>query len=99
MWDNVSNAGSVCLLSLAVLCTPQVQAAEKDELASAKRLIEQVQIVLERARIAEQSADNTQSPRYTFDYQDRELQLVIDEGHITTNPLLSPHDQSCEDVA
>ncbi|WFQ79659.1 RAQPRD family integrative conjugative element protein [Xenorhabdus sp. SF857] len=60
---------SACLLGLAVLCLPLAQAAEKDELANAKRLIEQVQIALERASIAENQSDTAKYPRYDFDYQ------------------------------
>ncbi|MEQ1977650.1 RAQPRD family integrative conjugative element protein [Xenorhabdus sp. SGI240] len=60
---------SACLLGLAVLCMPLAQAAEKDELASAKRLIEQVQMALERASIAEKQSDTSKLPRYDFDYQ------------------------------
>ncbi|MEQ2024884.1 RAQPRD family integrative conjugative element protein [Xenorhabdus szentirmaii] len=59
---------SACLLGLTILCMPLVQAAEKDELASAKNLIEQVQIALERASIAEKLADTEKQPRYYFDY-------------------------------
>ncbi|MBD2816783.1 RAQPRD family integrative conjugative element protein [Xenorhabdus sp. Flor] len=59
---------SACLLGLTVLCVPLAPAAEKDELASAKRLIEQVQIALERANIAEKPADTEKQPRYHFDY-------------------------------
>ncbi|WP_340619106.1 RAQPRD family integrative conjugative element protein [Xenorhabdus entomophaga] len=60
---------SACLLGLAVLCIPLAHAAEKDELASAKRLIEQVQIALERASIAGKQSDTSKLPRYDFDYQ------------------------------
>ncbi|MDE9482509.1 RAQPRD family integrative conjugative element protein [Xenorhabdus bovienii] len=59
---------SACLLGMIVLCIPLAQAAEKDELASAKRLIEQVQIALERANLAEKQADTPTRPRYDFDY-------------------------------
>ncbi|MBD2799457.1 RAQPRD family integrative conjugative element protein [Xenorhabdus sp. M] len=59
---------SVCLLGLTLLCVPLVQAAEKDELASAKSLIEQVQIALERANMAEKQANAPTLPRYYFDY-------------------------------
>ncbi|MBD2798256.1 RAQPRD family integrative conjugative element protein [Xenorhabdus sp. 18] len=56
------------LLGLTVLCMPFAQATEKDELASAKRLIEQVQVALERASIAEKPSDLSKRPRYDFDY-------------------------------
>ncbi|SFN78831.1 RAQPRD family integrative conjugative element protein [Xenorhabdus japonica] len=59
---------SACLLGLTVLCMSLAHAAEKDELASAKRLIEQVQIALERASIAENQSDTAKRPRYDFDY-------------------------------
>ncbi|PHM35864.1 exported protein with RAQPRD domain protein [Xenorhabdus mauleonii] len=59
---------SACLLGLALLYMPLAQAAEKDELASAKNLIAQVQIALERASIAEKQADASTLPRYYFDY-------------------------------
>ncbi|AOM41339.1 RAQPRD family integrative conjugative element protein [Xenorhabdus hominickii] len=63
-----SISGSVCLLGLTVLCMPLAYAAEKDELASAKRLIDQVQMALERANIAEKQSDMSEHPRYNFDY-------------------------------
>ncbi|MDX7985837.1 hypothetical protein FE392_00560 [Xenorhabdus sp. 12] len=59
---------SACLLGLTLLCMPLAQAAEKDELASAKNLIEQIQIALERANMAEKQADTSTLPRYYFDY-------------------------------
>ncbi|MDX7992197.1 RAQPRD family integrative conjugative element protein [Xenorhabdus littoralis] len=59
---------SACLLGLTVLCMPLAQAAEKDELASAKNLIDQVQMALERASFAEKQADTPTRPRYYFDY-------------------------------
>ncbi|QTL39066.1 RAQPRD family integrative conjugative element protein [Xenorhabdus budapestensis] len=63
-----SISGSVCLLGLTVLCMPLAYAAEKDELASANRLIEQVQMALERASIVEKQSDPSEHPRYEFDY-------------------------------
>ncbi|MDE1486561.1 RAQPRD family integrative conjugative element protein [Xenorhabdus bovienii] len=59
---------SACLLSLILVCVPLAQAAEKDELASAKNLIDQVQMALERANLAEKQADIPTRPRYDFDY-------------------------------
>ncbi|MDE9557702.1 RAQPRD family integrative conjugative element protein [Xenorhabdus bovienii] len=59
---------SACLLSLILVCVPIAQAAEKDELASAKNLIDQVQMALERANLAEKQADTPTPPRYDFDY-------------------------------
>ncbi|MDC9589442.1 RAQPRD family integrative conjugative element protein [Xenorhabdus sp. XENO-10] len=63
-----SISSAACLLGLTVLCVPLAQAAEKDELASAKHLIEQVQMALERASIAEKQLDLSELPRYHFDY-------------------------------
>ncbi|CDH18878.1 conserved hypothetical protein [Xenorhabdus bovienii str. kraussei Quebec] len=68
MRGDFSLARSACLLSLILVCVPFAQAAEKDELASAKRLIEQVQMALERASLAEKQADIPTRPRYDFDY-------------------------------
>ncbi|MDE9437917.1 RAQPRD family integrative conjugative element protein [Xenorhabdus bovienii] len=68
MRGDFSLSRSACLLSLILVCVPLAQAAEKDELASAKRLIEQVQIALERASLAEKQADIPTRPRYYFDY-------------------------------
>ncbi|CDG22555.1 conserved hypothetical protein [Xenorhabdus poinarii G6] len=59
---------SACLLSLILVCVPLAQAAEKDELASAKNLIDQVQMALERASLAEKQDDISTRPRYHFDY-------------------------------
>ncbi|MGJ0629903.1 RAQPRD family integrative conjugative element protein [Xenorhabdus bovienii] len=56
------------LLGLTVLCMPLAHAAEKDELASAKHLIEQVKMALERANIAESQSEASEPPRYYFDY-------------------------------
>ncbi|MBD2799569.1 RAQPRD family integrative conjugative element protein [Xenorhabdus szentirmaii] len=67
MRGNFSLSRSACLLGLSLLCMPLAQAAEKDELASAKRLIEQVQMALERARIVA-PADTEILSRYHFDY-------------------------------
>ncbi|MDE9460146.1 MULTISPECIES: RAQPRD family integrative conjugative element protein [Xenorhabdus] len=68
MRGDFSLSRSACLLGMIVLCIPLAQAAEKDELASAKRLIEQVQIALERASLAEKQSDTPTRPRYDFDY-------------------------------
>ncbi|CCW32086.1 RAQPRD family integrative conjugative element protein [Xenorhabdus bovienii] len=63
-----SISGYACLLGLIVLCMPLAHAAEKDELASARRLIDQVQMALERANIAEKQSDTSTLSRYDFDY-------------------------------
>ncbi|CDM88725.1 RAQPRD family integrative conjugative element protein [Xenorhabdus bovienii] len=68
MRDCFSISGSASLLGLTVLCMPLAHVGEKDELASAKRLIEQVQIALERANIAEKPSGPSKLPRYEFDY-------------------------------
>ncbi|PHM64157.1 exported protein [Xenorhabdus stockiae] len=68
MRGGFSISGAVCLLGLTVLCMPLAQAAEKDELASAKRLIEQVQMALERASLVEKQSDPSEHPRYHFNY-------------------------------
>ncbi|MCP9269673.1 RAQPRD family integrative conjugative element protein [Xenorhabdus sp. XENO-1] len=68
MRGGFSISGYACLLGLIVLCMPLAHAGEKDELASAKRLIEQVQIALERANIAEKPSGPSKLPRYEFDY-------------------------------
>ncbi|MDR0217671.1 MAG: RAQPRD family integrative conjugative element protein [Enterobacteriaceae bacterium] len=77
MHCNFSISYSACLLGLTLLCASQAQAAEKDELASAKRLIEQVQIALERANIAEKQSETAQLPRYFFDYPRIQTDLGI----------------------
>ncbi|AYA39138.1 RAQPRD family integrative conjugative element protein [Xenorhabdus nematophila] len=68
MRGDFSLSRSACLLSLILMCIPLAQAAEKDELASAKNLIDQVQMALERASLAEKQADTPTRPRYDFDY-------------------------------
>ncbi|WP_047684757.1 RAQPRD family integrative conjugative element protein [Xenorhabdus sp. NBAII XenSa04] len=86
---------SACLLGLAVWCMPLAQAAEKDELASAKRLIEQVQMALERASIAENQSDTSKHPRYDFDYQRIQADLnTIKAGidHYLTPSRDQPHE-------
>ncbi|MBI6549786.1 RAQPRD family integrative conjugative element protein [Xenorhabdus lircayensis] len=68
MRGDFSLSRSACLLGLTLVCMPLAQAAEKDELASAKNLIDQVQMALERANLAEKQADTPTRPRYYFDY-------------------------------
>ncbi|MCX8966334.1 hypothetical protein EHW66_15470 [Erwinia psidii] len=60
--------GTGCLLGLALLIALPVQASEKDELASAQRLLIQVQAALERARVAAVQADLPERGRFWFDY-------------------------------
>ncbi|ECC3213582.1 hypothetical protein S460_20790 [Salmonella enterica subsp. diarizonae] len=60
--------GITGLLLLAILST-NAQAAEKDELASAQRQLDQVQASLERARVAAAQVDPTEQGRFFFDYR------------------------------
>ncbi|MBE8597359.1 integrative conjugative element protein, RAQPRD family [Xenorhabdus sp. BG5] len=86
---------SACLLGLTMLCMPLAHAAEKDELASAKRLIEQVQMALERASIAEKQSDTSKLPRYDFDYQRIQADLsTLKAGidHYLTPSRDQPHE-------
>lgn len=57
------------VLGLTFLASSPASASEKDELASAKRMIVQVQASLERARVAAAQADLSERGRYFFDYQ------------------------------
>ncbi|CAX53336.1 Plasmid conserved hypothetical family protein (plasmid) [Erwinia billingiae Eb661] len=57
------------VLGLTSLASSPASASEKDELASAQRMIVQVQASLERARIAAVQADPSERGRYFFDYQ------------------------------
>ena len=60
--------GITSLLLLATLFTT-AQAAEKDELASAQRQLDQIQASLERARITAAQADSAEQGRFFFDYR------------------------------
>ncbi|HHK8230826.1 TPA: RAQPRD family integrative conjugative element protein [Serratia marcescens] len=60
--------GAGFLLGLSFLIALPVQAAEKDELASAQRMLVQVQAALERARVAAVQADPSERGRFFFDY-------------------------------
>ncbi len=60
--------GAGCLLGLTLIAVFPSQAAEKDELASAQRLLAQVQTALERARVAAVQADPSERGRFFFDY-------------------------------
>ncbi|UAN63384.1 RAQPRD family integrative conjugative element protein [Serratia sp. JSRIV006] len=53
-----------CLLGMACCA----QAAEKDELATSLRLLDQAQASLERARVAAAQSDPAAHGRYFFDY-------------------------------
>ncbi|POW52732.1 RAQPRD family integrative conjugative element protein (plasmid) [Pantoea piersonii] len=57
------------VLGLTFLASSPASASEKDELASAQRMIVQVQASLERARVAAAQADPSERGRYFFDYQ------------------------------
>jgi RAQPRD family integrative conjugative element protein len=60
--------GITGLLLLAFFSVPTV-AAEKDELASVLRQLDQVQASLERARVAAAQADPAGRGRFFFDYR------------------------------
>ncbi|HCD2884001.1 TPA: RAQPRD family integrative conjugative element protein [Klebsiella oxytoca] len=60
--------GITGLLLLATLSTT-VQAAEKDELASARRQLDQVQASLERARVTAVQSSPDEQGRFFFDYR------------------------------
>lgn len=62
-WRYVSLPGITGLLLLAILSTT-VQAAEKDELASAQRQLDQVQAAFERAHVAAAQADPAEQGRF-----------------------------------
>ncbi len=64
----VRGLGAGCLLGLTLLTALPAQAAEKDELASAQRMLIQVQAALERARVAAAQADPSERGRFFFDY-------------------------------
>ncbi|MFV1478541.1 RAQPRD family integrative conjugative element protein [Serratia marcescens] len=57
-----------CVLGLTLLSVFPAQASEKDELASAQRMLVQVQAALERARVAAVQADPSYRGRFFFDY-------------------------------
>ncbi|MBK0003920.1 RAQPRD family integrative conjugative element protein [Erwinia sp. S63] len=57
------------VLGLTFLASSPASASEKDELASAQRMIVQVQASLERARVTAAQADPSERGRYFFDYQ------------------------------
>ena len=60
--------GITGLLLLATLSTT-AQAAEKDELASARCQLDQLQASLERARVAAAQTDPAEQGRFFFDYR------------------------------
>lgn len=60
--------GITGLLLLATL-SAMTHAAEKDELATVLRQLEQVQASLERARVAAAQADSAERGRFFFDYR------------------------------
>jgi RAQPRD family integrative conjugative element protein len=64
----VRGIGAGCVLGLTLLTVFPSFAAEKDELASAQRLLVQVQAALERARVAAVQADSSERGRFFFDY-------------------------------
>lgn len=69
------------LMALALLAGQPACAAEKDELASAQRLLVQVQAALERARVAAVQTDPAERGRFFFDYRRATADLsTIDAG-------------------
>lgn len=56
-------------LLLLVTLSATAKAAEKDELASVLRQLDQVQASLERARVAAAQADPAEQGRFFFDYR------------------------------
>lgn len=58
-----------CVLGASLLFCDVANASEKDELASAQRLLDQVQASLERARVVAAQSDPADRARYHFDYQ------------------------------
>lgn len=64
----VRGLGAGCLLGLTLLTALPAFAAEKDEQASAQRMLIQVQAALERARVAAVQADPSERGRFFFDY-------------------------------
>ncbi|HGP0625131.1 TPA: RAQPRD family integrative conjugative element protein [Serratia marcescens] len=64
----VRGLGASCVLGLILLTALPAFAAEKDELASAQRMLIQVQAALERARVAAAQADPSERGRFFFDY-------------------------------
>ncbi|HEI8505956.1 TPA: RAQPRD family integrative conjugative element protein [Serratia marcescens] len=64
----VRGIGAGCVLGLILFTVFPAQASEKDELASAQRMLVQVQAALERARVAAVQADPSERGRFFFDY-------------------------------
>ncbi|QCT21938.1 hypothetical protein FEM41_20925 [Jejubacter calystegiae] len=64
--------GIISLLLLAALSvSTSTRVAEKDELASVLRQLDQMQASLERARVAATQADPAERGRFFFDYRRR----------------------------
>lgn len=61
----VRGLGAGCVLGLTLLTALPAFAAEKDELASAQRMLSQVQAALERARVAAVQADPSERGRFS----------------------------------
>lgn len=64
----VRGIGAGCVLVLTLLIPLPALSAEKDELAFAQRMLGQVQVALERARVAAVQADPSERGRFFFDY-------------------------------
>ncbi len=70
------------LLLAALSVSTSVRAAEKDELASALRQLDQVQASLERARVAAAQADPAERGRFFFDYRQATSDLNTIRGGV-----------------
>ncbi|ENS3353371.1 RAQPRD family integrative conjugative element protein [Salmonella enterica] len=68
-WRHIACIPGITGLLLLVTLSATAQAAEKDELASAQRQLDQVQASLERARVAAVQADPAEQGRFFFDYR------------------------------
>ena len=67
-WLIINGNKIICLLAIQLFAISSAMAAEKDELASALRLLDHVQAAFERARVAAVQADPASRSRYFFDY-------------------------------
>ncbi|MFD1803633.1 RAQPRD family integrative conjugative element protein [Mixta tenebrionis] len=70
------------LLLAALSVSTSTRAAEKDELASVLRQLDQVQAALERARVAAAQADPAARGRFFFDYRQATSDLNTIRGGV-----------------
>ncbi|NUU69148.1 hypothetical protein HQN64_24085 [Enterobacteriaceae bacterium BIT-l23] len=70
------------LLLTALSVSTSTRAAEKDELASVLRQLDQVQASLERARVAATQADPAEHGRFFFDYRQATSDLNTIRGGV-----------------